>query len=138
MDRTRLAFAPAVLAAILAGGCAHAPQPRCDAGARPMVQERLYFGTQRPGGEVSEAEWRAFVDEVVAIAFPDGFTSWDASGGWRGADGRSLREASHVVEIVRPVDARTEAAIAKLMADYTGRFDQESVLRVRVPVCAGP
>ncbi len=74
---------------------------------------------------------------MVAVAFPDGFTSWDASGGWRGADGRSLREASHVVEIVRPVDARTEAAIAKLMADYTGRFDQETVLRVRVPVCAG-
>ena len=135
MDRKRLALTLA--AALALGGCVHAGVVRCAAGAQPMVQERLYFGTQRPGGEVSEAEWRAFVDDVVAVAFPEGFTSWDASGGWRGADGRSLREASHVVEIVRPVDARTEAAIARLMADYTGRFDQEAVLRVRVPVCAG-
>lgn len=137
MNRIRPPLLIACLAAALAG-CAHSARSRCDAGSRPMVQERLYFGTQRPGGEVSEAEWRAFVDDVVAVAFPEGFTSWDASGGWRGADGRSLREASHVVEIVRPVDARTEAAIARLMADYTGRFDQEAVLRVRVPVCAGP
>lgn len=103
-----------------------------------MVQERLYFGTQRPGGVVSEAEWQAFVNDVVAVAFPDGFTSWDANGGWRGADGRSLREASHVLEIVRPVDAATEAAIARVMADYTRRFDQQAVLRVRVPACASP
>lgn len=137
MDGHRLALLLTLAAAALAG-CAHDAQPRCEAGSRSMVQERLYFGTQRPGGAVSEAEWRAFVEDVVAVAFPDGFTSWDANGGWRGADGRQLREASHVVEIVRPVDARTEAAIARLMAEYTGRFDQEAVLRVRVPVCASP
>jgi hypothetical protein len=136
MDRSRLAVVFAVAA--LLGGCAHAPAPRCDAGLRPMVQDRLYFGTRRPGGVVTDAEWHAFVADVVAVAFPDGFTSWNADGGWRGADGRSLREASHVVEIVHPADARMDAAIADLMAAYTGRFDQEAVLRVRVPACVAP
>jgi hypothetical protein len=135
MDRRRLALTLA--AALALGGCVHAGALRCAAGAQPMVQERLYFGTQRPrgGGPVSDAEWNAFLDDVAA-AFPNGFTTWDAAGGWRGPDGRTVREASHVVEIVHPaggaaVDARVEA----LLAAYNARFDQDAVMRVRVPAC---
>jgi hypothetical protein len=84
---------------------------------------------------VSDAEWSAFLDEVAA-AFPDGFTSWETAGGWRGPDGRTVREASHVVEIVHPaggaaVDARVEA----LLAAYNARFDQDAVMRTLAPAC---
>jgi hypothetical protein len=138
MDRSRpalaLALAFAALAAML-GGCAHSGALRCGAGSRAMVQERLYFGTQRPGGTVSDAEWRAFVDEVVAATFPGGFTGWDAMGGWRGADGRPVREASHVLEVVHPAGAAMDAALASVAAAYNARFEQEAVMRVRVPAC---
>ena len=124
-------------AAVL-GGCVHADALRCDAGSRAMVQERLYFGTQRPAGTaVSDAEWRGFVDAVVAPAFPDGFTTWDAAGGWRGADGRTVREASHVLEVVRPsgAGAVAEDAVGKVAADYAARFGQEAVMRTRTATC---
>lgn len=128
-------FALAFASAAILGGCAHTGMMRCAAGSRPMVQERIYFGTQRPDGTVSPAEWASFVDDVVAPAFPDGFTTWDAAGGWRGADGRALREASHVVEVVHAADTTADAAIARTIADYEARFDQEAVMRASAPAC---
>ncbi|MGN6113411.1 MAG: DUF3574 domain-containing protein [Luteimonas sp.] len=134
MDRLRPALALATAVAL--GGCVHAGALRCGAGTQAMVQERLYFGTERPrgGGSVSDAEWTAFLDDVAA-AFPDGFTSWEAAGGWRGPDGRAVREASHVVEIVHQADAAADARIEALGAAYAARFDQDAVMRVRLPAC---
>lgn len=131
--------AVALFATMLLGGCAHSGGLRCKAGTRPMVADRLYFGTERPGGAVSNADWEAFVDDTIAARFPAGFTTSDAAGGWRGADGRALREASHVLEVMHPADAAgAEAAIDATIADYRARFDQEAVLRVRAPVCIAP
>lgn len=101
-----------------------------------MVDERLYFGTRRPGGEVSEAEWKDFLEHAIAAGFPDGFTTWPAQGRWRGEDGRVVREASHVLSVVHRDDDANEAAIADIIDAYKARFDQESVLRVRAPACA--
>lgn len=129
----------AFVAAALLGGCAHPGALRCDAGARPMIAERLYFGTERPGGVVSETDWQAFVGDTIATRFPAGFTTWEATGGWRGADGRALREASHVLEVMHPADAAgAEDAIIATIADYRARFEQEAVLRVRAPACVAP
>jgi hypothetical protein len=108
---------------------------RCAPGERVMVNERVYFGTQRPGGEVSSAEWADFVDRTIAAGFPDGFTSWPAEGRWRGADGSIVREPSHVLALVHPGDAASDAAIAGILAAYKARFEQEAVLRVRAPAC---
>lgn len=108
---------------------------------RPAIAERLYFGTQRPGGVVSDAEWDAFAGDTIAARFPAGFTTWDAAGGWRGADGHALREASHVLEVIHPAgttEDATDAAIQATIADYRARFDQEAVLRMRVPTCVAP
>lgn len=120
------------------GGCVHPGALRCDAGAHAMVAERLYFGTERPGGVVSAADWDTFVGDAIATRFPAGFTTWKAAGGWRGADGRVLREASHVLEVMHPADDTADAAIEATIAAYKARFDQEAVLRVRAPACVGP
>jgi hypothetical protein len=131
--------AAALVVAVLLGGCVHAGAMRCDAGARPMVSDRLYFGTGRPGGVVTDAEWDAFMGDAIATRFPAGFTTWQATGGWRGADGRALREASHVLEVMHPADAAgADAAIVATIADYRARFEQEAVLRVRAPACVSP
>ncbi len=128
----------ALVLAVGLAGCVHPGALRCDAGAQGMIAERLYFGTERPGGVVSDADWDAFVGDTIAARFPAGFTMWEAAGGWRGADGRALREASHVLEVMHPADASADAAIEATIAAYKARFDQEAVLRVRMPACVGP
>jgi hypothetical protein len=136
MDHVLRAPALAVALAAMLGGCAHSGALRCAAGSQAMVQDRLYFGTGRPGGgTVSEAEWSAFVDEVVAPAFPDGFTLWNAAGGWRGADGNPVREASHVLEVAHPGGTAAAASIARVAAAYNARFAQEAVMQASVPAC---
>jgi hypothetical protein len=97
--------------------------------AHLWYRTELYFGRSMPnGGQVSDAEWQAFVDEVVAPRFPDGFTVLDASGGWRGADGKVVREPSKVLVVVH--GARDEDDIEAIRAAYLQRFKQESVLVV--------
>jgi len=114
---------------LAAAACAPAIQ---SSGLQPVVTERLYFGrnvAQRLG--VTDSAWAVFVADVVSARLPNGFTFWTATGEWRGADGRSTREPSFVLEVVHPTgSAATEAAIVAIIAEYKRRFGQESVLRV--------
>jgi hypothetical protein len=118
------------LAALLAtAACAPAIQ---SSGLQPVVTERLYFGrnvAQTLG--VTDSAWAVFVTDVVSAQLPNGFTFWAATGEWRGADGRSTREPSFVLEVVHPArSAATDAAIVAIITEYKRRFRQESVLRV--------
>src|SRR4051812_34517028 len=55
--------------------------------------DRLFFGRGIPGGgEVSEAQWNAFVTEVIEPRFPEGFSIFRGAGHWRGDDGASVAE----------------------------------------------
>jgi len=104
----------------------------------PAVEETLYFGRERPaGGEVSDAEWARFVEATVAPAFPDGFTTWEAQGAWRGNDGRLVREGSQVLMVVHAGDASSDERV-RLVADaYRKQFEQEAVLRLGTATCMG-
>ena len=128
----------ALLAIALAGaGCAATPRSACGTGAQAMVTETLYFGTNIPGGgTVSDADWAAFVGEVVTPRFPDGLTTWTATGQWRGASGAVEREGSHVLHLLRPDDPARAASVAEIASEYKSRFRQEAVLRERAPSCA--
>lgn len=133
--RPALVLANLLLAAGLSGGCATAQAPRCDGGMHAAVEDTLYFGTQRPGGVVSEAEWSDFLRDTVAPAFPAGFTSWPAQGAWRGEDGTLVREGSHVLRVLHAGDAASADAVRRVAVEYRRRFAQEAVLRVGAPVC---
>ena len=118
-----------VAAMLAAAACAPAIQ---SSGLQSIVTERLYFGrnvAQTLG--VTDSAWAVFVTDVVSAQLPSGFTFWAATGEWRGADGRSTREPSFVLEVVHPArSANIEAAIVAIIAEYKRRFRQESVLRV--------
>src|SRR5687768_3766757 len=129
--RILLALAPL----LLTGACATQPAPHCSAGEKPSVSDLIYFGTDTPDGKVSDADWAAFLSEVVTPRFPDGLTTWRASGQWRSADGSLTREDSHVLNLVHAGDAKTEGAIGALIGEYKNRFRQEAVLRVRSDAC---
>jgi hypothetical protein len=126
----------AVAAAVALTACAARPLADCPAGATAATAELLYFGTATPGGVVSEAEWQAFVRNEVTPRFPQGLTTWRADGQWRGADGKIVREGSHVLSLLHARDSRADAAIAAIVAAYKSQFRQESVLRVTSQACS--
>lgn len=121
--------------AVTAASCASSPPPSCRAGERLAVMEVLYFGTARPAGVVTPQEWAGFVNEVITPRFPQGLTSWDASGQWQGASGVIERESSHVLHVVHPDAEQDELAVQQIVGQYRTRFQQEAVLRVRSNVC---
>jgi hypothetical protein len=128
---------PAALLLLIAAltGCASAVHPMCRSDERAWIEDRLYFGTTTPTGVVSDDERAAFLREIVTPRFPDGFTTWRADGQWRDGQGRILREASFVFDVVHPEDDASGAKIAAIVAEYRARHHQESVLRVRTPAC---
>jgi Protein of unknown function (DUF3574) len=94
-----------------------------------MVRTELFFGLSRPSGpNISDAEFAAFLDEIVTPLFPDGYTVVPAEGRWRGAGG-TIREASRMLVILHPQGAEFDAKIEQIRASYKSRFKQEAVLR---------
>ncbi|WP_332677420.1 DUF3574 domain-containing protein [Brevundimonas sp.] len=117
--------------ATVEGGVACAP------GSQAGTTAELYFGRNigdRPG--VTDADWRAFLDEEVTPRFPDGLTVIDAAGQWRSRESGSIqREASKVLVIVLPGGADDRAHLDAVREAYRRRFRQEAVMLVQRPAC---
>ncbi|HEX7832317.1 MAG TPA: DUF3574 domain-containing protein [Thermoanaerobaculia bacterium] len=108
-----------LLAALLFVACA----------TNSVVSDRLFCGLSIPaGGEISQPELDAFIDEVVSPRFPQGFTVWRAKGQWKGGN-----EDVMILEFVRANDPKLDLAVEQIAAEYRKRFHQEAVLRVTVP-----
>ncbi|MBF0392226.1 MAG: DUF3574 domain-containing protein [Alphaproteobacteria bacterium] len=121
-------IAAATLALTLAA-CQTPPPAEPD---RVLVE--LVFGTSIPGGgTVGEAEWRRYLDEVLARQTP-GFTAIDCQGGWMD-DGKVQREGCKLVLVL--AERPDLPAIAEAVAEYRRRFSQESVLWMQRP-CPAP
>lgn len=115
-----------------------APVSVCPDGMRAMVRDTLYLGRNRPdGGRVGDAEWQAFVDDVVVPRFPDGFTVVEARGHWRSGAGAIESEPSMLLIVLHGGDAASSAAMTAIADEYKQRFRQEAVLHERGPTCAG-
>jgi hypothetical protein len=103
----------------------------CRPGATALARLELLFGMARPDGdEVSDAEWRAFLDSEVSPRFPDGLMVLTGYGQWRSSETGSAREKARVVEIWYRPAADSDAKIETIRAAYKSRFGQESVMRV--------
>jgi acetylornithine deacetylase/succinyl-diaminopimelate desuccinylase-like protein len=125
-----------LLAALALGACApvavRSPAPAPAAAEQAWVSDRLFFGRDIPdGGSVSEADWTAFLAEVVTPRFPDGLTVLRGEGQWLGANGAVVSEPSFVVEVNHPPSAAVDTALDEIAAEYKRRFRQEAVMRVR-------
>lgn len=116
-------------------GCGTMQEPTCRLGEQAAVTESIYFGTNKPGGVVSAEEWATFVNESVTPAFPEGLTSWAASGQWRMAGGTIEREVSHVLQLTHDDSPQRNQAIRTIVDKYKRDFQQEAVLRVRSRTC---
>lgn len=125
----------AIVAGFALSGCSVLPASKCAPTEQVFVNETLYFGTSTPDGVVSAQQWADFLNDVVTPRFPRGFSSWPASGQWQSANGRIIRENSHVLAIDHRDDSRSNAAVSDIMALYRSEFHQEAVLRVRAEAC---
>ncbi len=98
-------------------------------------RSELYFGlSRRGGGDIPEADWKDFVTNQVAPAFPGGFTELIAFGHFR-EDGASKAEPVRVLVFLNPT-SKAEAVGRKLDAlgkAYCTRFGQDAVLRADSP-----
>jgi Protein of unknown function (DUF3574) len=106
-------------------GCATMSATSCRSGEQFVVQEQLYFGTDKPSGRVSAEEWTQFLGEVAAPRFPDGFTTWGASGQWRGASGALIQEPSWVLSLVHLENAIIEKAVREILSTYKRVFNKK-------------
>ncbi|HWA92442.1 MAG TPA: DUF3574 domain-containing protein [Rhizomicrobium sp.] len=105
---------------------------------KAMVEAELMFGREIPGGgAVSDADWTKFVDEVLAEAFPGGFTVSDAEGAWRDAKtGAAVREKSKLVFVDGKGDAALAGRLERVADVYKRRFRQDAVGIVTREICA--
>src|ERR1043166_941688 len=82
---------------------ATAPDTRivaCRPGATALARLELLFGMgKKDGSEVSDAEWRAFLDIEVSPRFPDGLMVLTGDGQWRSSVGGRAKEKARMVEI---------------------------------------
>lgn len=103
----------------------------CRPGAAPLARLELLFGMgKKEGGEVSDAEWRAFLDTEVSPRFPDGLMVLTGDGQWRSSVSGRAKEKSRIVEIWYRPSADSEPKIEAIRSAYKGRYGQESVMRV--------
>ncbi|WP_277874243.1 MULTISPECIES: DUF3574 domain-containing protein [Cyanophyceae] len=96
-----------------------------------LIQEDLYFGRNiAGGGEVSEAEFQAFIDAQITSRFPNGLTVYDADGQFLDSTGNLVQEPSQVVTLIFEDTVENEQSIDEIIAAYKQQFQQESVLEV--------
>lgn len=116
-------------------GCGVTHPLTCLPSEHAVVTETLYFGIATPQGIVTAEEWDAFIDAVVTPAFPEGLTTWAASGQWRMATGIVQHETSHVLQLMHDGSWKNDTAIQHIMRTYKKDFHQEAVMRVRSQAC---
>ncbi|NJO75817.1 MAG: DUF3574 domain-containing protein [Leptolyngbyaceae cyanobacterium RM1_406_9] len=94
-----------------------------------FIQTDLFFGRNIPsGGEVSETQFQAFLDEEITPRFPAGLTVFDADGQFQDSAGTIVEEQSKVVRLLLEDTVENEAAIDEIINAYIREFNQESVL----------
>jgi hypothetical protein len=130
----------AAVASVGLAGCVQ-PGPAglsCAAPLKPALEIDLYFGRDKSGGgEVSEAEWAAFLAEVVTPRFPDGLSVLEVKGQAREPSGRIVAERTKLVVVVVFDSPAHRSRVAEIVAAYGQRFGQHGVFRTEQPVCAG-
>ena len=91
---------------------------------------RLYFGMRIDSiNEVSETEFKTFLDTAITRRFPDGLTIYSGKGQWK-SGGRTLDEKSKIVEIAASPGKDLDKRISDVRENYKKIFHQESVMLV--------
>lgn len=94
-----------------------------------FVQDELYFGRNKPVGQVSERDFQIFLQNEVTPCFPNGLTVLDANGQFLGSNG-IIKEKTKLLILIHSNSQEDQQEIQEIIDDYKDKFQQESVLRV--------
>ena len=121
----------ALFLALLPQASAEEQIKRPTAAAEVWIRTELFFGTNKPGGPVTDLQFLIFVDTQVTKRFPDGLTLLTGYGQFKNSTGELIREKSHVLILLYPPQMQdANKKIQEIREAYKLAFGQESVLRV--------
>ena len=113
-----------------------APSPDCAPGLHRAMTAELYFGRRiADNGQVTDDDWRQFVDAEVTPRFPDGLSVSDVYGQWRNPKGAFVREESKALFIVLTGTDAERQSLELVRDAYKQRFHQDSVMLVEQQAC---
>jgi hypothetical protein len=99
-------------------------------------QTELFFGLSRRGGpDVSDQEFREFLDREVTPRFPDGLTLLSGFGQFKDSTGAIVKEGSRLLILLYPFSRTSSELVEEIRTEYKTQFQQESVLRVDEQSC---
>ena len=95
---------------------------------------RIYCGRSIPNDKahndqsahVRESSIKSFVDQVLAPLFPNGWTLLHGEGGWRAANGPTIREDSLVIELIHSGESHED--VLHVASEWKRWFSQEAVM----------
>ena len=104
---------------------------------QPFARTELFFGKDKPNGStVTDAEFRAFLEDIITPRFPNGLTVLSGSGQFRDSSGMIKREGAVFVILLYPLgDKDSGPRIEEIRDSYRKAFAQKSVLRVDDESC---
>ena len=94
-----------------------------------LIQDELYFGRNKPIGQVSERDFQLFLQNEVTPRFPDGLTVLDADGQFLSSNG-IVKEKTKLLILIHASSQADQQEIQEIIDKYKQQFQQESVLQV--------
>lgn len=127
-----------LLAAAILPSCSAPADSVCKPGyGSPMLVFDLLFGRAVAGrADVSDREWRVFLDDTVTLNLPNGYTVHEGYGAWMSPVSRkTLREQSYLIRVALPDVPESLAAVSRIRTQYQERFRQEQVGMIVTHAC---
>jgi hypothetical protein len=98
--------------------------------SQTLSKDELYFGLSKAEGNITESEWKLFLEEVITPRFQAGLTVINADGQYLNSAGILIREPTKLVILIHANTPKEQQLIQEIITEYKQRFNQESVLRV--------
>jgi hypothetical protein len=97
----------------------------------------LFFSRAVPArGDVTDREWRAFLDDTVTVNLPNGYTVHDGYGAWMNpVTHKTMRAATVILHVALPDTPDSLAAVNRIRTEYQIRFRQQLVGMTVTPAC---
>lgn len=132
-------FLPAIAVVMILSGCADPGVPSCAPGlGTASTVFTLFLGKAIPGrGDLTDKEWRAFLDDTVTASLPHGYTFFDANGAWMNPNTRkTIRESTKVLVVALPDDPDSLIAVDRIRTAYQLKYHQQIVGMTAQHACA--
>ena len=101
-----------------------------------FARTELLFGLSRSNGpDITEEEFKGFIDLQVTPRFPEGLTLLAGNGQFKDSAGNIIQEGSKLLILLYPFSRDRSALVDEVRAEYKSAFQQESVLRVDEHSC---